>query len=168
MMLRQPHAGLCRHPCSISPSSNQQLKISQHVNPRTASRVGQHLICRDSTSTSSTSLGHGHHAPPAAAAATTTTHSGGSLSHTIRQQHVESLGEAVPVAAVAAAESAVFDADAWNPAYNKSGLNGLTIGSTSGLSTVSGAAAADRTCWQANATLTLCGCPAPLMLGLLL
>eukprot|EP00775_Hariotina_reticulata_P007120 gene7119-7334_t len=31
--------------------------------------------------------------------------------------------------------TAVFDVDAWNPHYNKSGLNGLNIGNTSGLST---------------------------------
>jgi hypothetical protein len=32
--------------------------------------------------------------------------------------------------------AAIFDADAWNPDFNKSGLHGLKIGQTIGLTTV--------------------------------
>lgn len=44
---------------------------------------------------------------------------------------------AAPAAAAAVAPDTVVDPDAANPNYNKSGLNGLTVGATNGLATVS-------------------------------
>lgn len=148
---------LCHHKFShISAGCHQTLKMPQHISPRTASRVGHHLlVCKDRLAAGDSTSSAGS-ADNCGLSSHTAMKGSEQLPAATADQRLPALDSNKPRPAITDASSApsvllepmaiegltppaaIFDADAWNPDFNKSGLNGLKIGQTIGLTTVGG------------------------------